>query len=253
MVLVQKEITAVYLWDIKVRPGAQPITTSWIYHNSDLWLISLSSDGSNWITIADKNIWATDTDITVTDCFGYFYQWWNNYWFPNTWSVTTSSTAVNAWTYWPWNYYSSSTFITAQPRDSSNNANLRWDTTDTNVARQWPCDTWFHIPSVTDAQNLIDTLYNIVWWKKQTEFEIYLFMTKTQIRTAAGAISTPSYANFVLSKAYSNASPNVLRFWTNTNATVASATSKSQAFPIRPFKNGIRPPYEWESWWTKLY
>jgi len=107
-----------------------------IYWNSSLWLISISSDGINWITISDKNLWATtvynnwDT-LSEANC-GKYYQRWNNYWFPFTWSVTLSSSQVNAGSYWPWNYYNSSTFIVrasdTAPKawDSSWNNNLRW-------------------------------------------------------------------------------------------------------------------------------
>ena len=107
---------------------------AWVYHNSELWLISISSDWTNWITIADKNLWATtvynywDT-YSQANC-GNSYQRWNNYWFTYQWTVTTSTTQVNASTYWPWNYYESSTFIkrTSSPYkwDSSDNANLWW-------------------------------------------------------------------------------------------------------------------------------
>lgn len=104
--------------------------TAGIYHNSTQWLISISWDWTNRITISDKNLWATSVynswdTLSANNC-GWFYQWGNDYMFPFTWPVTTSSTAVNASTYWPWNYYSSSTFITAAPRDNSSNDNLRW-------------------------------------------------------------------------------------------------------------------------------
>ena len=110
------------------------IEAGWIFWSSADWLISLSSDWDIWITIQDKNLWATtvwnswDT-LSEANC-GKYYQWWNNYWFPFTWSVTTSSTQVNASSYWPWNYYSSSTFITRSSSpyrwDSTDNANLWW-------------------------------------------------------------------------------------------------------------------------------
>jgi hypothetical protein len=110
------------------------IESWWIYWSSTDWLISLSSDWTNWITMSDKNLWATtvwnswDT-LSEANCWKY-YQWWNNYWFPFTWSVTTSSTLVNAGNYWPWNYYSSSTFITTSTNpiiwSSVQNDNLRW-------------------------------------------------------------------------------------------------------------------------------
>lgn len=106
---------------------------AWVYHNTSLGLISLSTNWTTRITIADKNLWATtvynswDT-LSEANC-GKYYQRWNNYGFPFTWSITTSSTQVNASAYWPWNYYSSSTFITITSNwawDSTGNKNLRW-------------------------------------------------------------------------------------------------------------------------------
>lgn len=104
-----------------------------VYHNSTLWLISISSDWIDWITIADKNVWATTVwnswDTLSESNVGKYFQRGNDYGFPYTWSVTTSSTPIDASAYWPWNYYSSSTFITASAWDSSNNYNLwGWET-----------------------------------------------------------------------------------------------------------------------------
>lgn len=103
---------------------------AWVFHNSTLWLISISWDWQTWITITDKNLWATtiynDWDTLSEANCGYFYQRWNIYWFPYSWATTTSSTQVDATNYWPWNYYSSDTFITQTNWDSSNNKNLRW-------------------------------------------------------------------------------------------------------------------------------
>lgn len=135
--------TATYKWiwnpirpfkDIPVIPDSSwtALYSDKIYHNSTDWLISISSDGSTWITISDKNLWATQVwnywdTLSQNNC-GNFYQRWNNYWFPFTWATSTSSTKVNAGSYWPWNYYSSSTFITYTYWDWSSvtNANLRW-------------------------------------------------------------------------------------------------------------------------------
>ena len=33
--------------------------SAWIYWHKDLWLITASSNGTTWVTIADKNLWAT--------------------------------------------------------------------------------------------------------------------------------------------------------------------------------------------------
>jgi hypothetical protein len=107
-----------------------------IYSNATLWLISISSDGTNWITILNKNLWATtvynnwDT-LTESNCWKY-YQRWNNYWFPFTWPVTISTTQVDVTDYWPWNYYSSDTFICWNQSNQNwfnvinRDRNLRW-------------------------------------------------------------------------------------------------------------------------------
>ena len=107
------------------------IEAGWIFWSSADWLISLSSNWQSWITIMDKNLWATTVwnywdAVSAANC-GWYFQWGNNYMFPYTWSVTTSSTRVNASAYWPWNYYSSSTFIKYRWRwDTTDNWNLRW-------------------------------------------------------------------------------------------------------------------------------
>lgn len=127
------------------------IASGWIFWSATDWLISLSSNWQTWITIADKNLWATTVrnswnTLSQANC-GNHYQWGNNYWFPFTWSVTTSSTQVNASSYWPWNYYESSTFITSASWDSSNNQNLWW------WVSQWTSTKSTEIKKVTMRPN----------------------------------------------------------------------------------------------------
>ena len=136
-----------------------------IFWSSTDWLISLSSDWADWITISDKNLWATqvrnDGDTLSEANCGKYYQWGNNYWFAWTWALTTSWTSVDASWYWPWNYYSSSTFITTSPRDSSNNTDLRW----------WV--TW-----------ILNSKY--VWWEKIAEVPIVWGTWQVLTKTNAG-------------------------------------------------------------------
>lgn len=106
------------------------IAAGWIFWSSTDWLISLSSNWTDWVTIMDKNLWATNVyntwnTLSEANC-GKYYQWWNCYWFAFAWNVTRTSTQVNASTYWPWNYYSAPMFITWYTWDSSDNRNLRW-------------------------------------------------------------------------------------------------------------------------------
>ena len=138
-----------------------PSVWAWIYHNTTLGLISLSSDWENWITIADKNLWArtvrNDWDLVTARNNWWFFQWGNNYMFPFTWARTTSWTRVDTTWYWPWNYYNSDVFITWNRYWSSvDNVDLWWGYTDTYTARRGPCPEGYHVPSKVDSDMLID-------------------------------------------------------------------------------------------------
>jgi len=89
--------------------------TDKVWYNEELWLISILVDTDKYVTIKDKNEWATvvwnNEDALTTSNRGKYFQRGNNHWFSwgSTWD--TSSTRVNAWSYWP-SEYESSTFIT---------------------------------------------------------------------------------------------------------------------------------------------
>ena len=110
---------------------------AWIYYNTTLWLISISSNGSTWYTLSDKNLWATTVwnnwDTVTEQNWWKFFQWGNNYWFNLTWTLTTHTTAVDSSTYWPWNYYTYDKFYVnpwywsyQYRRDTTDNYNLWW-------------------------------------------------------------------------------------------------------------------------------
>jgi len=270
MTLVQKEpkeiyvwttpVKKVYVWTTKVRPAYKPITTPWIYHNSDLWLISLSSDWTNWTTIADKNLGATSTDITSTESYGNYYQRGNNYWFPNSWSVTSSSTTVNAGTYWPWNYYSSSTFIkNGNNWDSSNNNNLWGDTTNTLVARQWPCGAWFHVPTRAEFVSLYN-IYTALGQSWSTNFMSYFKLSLAWYRRNDNSNADAKWSTWFYwsSSVYQTTTAYLLRF-TSSAIEYQMNRPRSQWFSVRPFKNETVQPREWDervalySTWLKSY
>lgn len=110
--------------------------TGKVWYNSDLWLISILVWTNQYITMQDKNVWATvvwnDWDTLTNNNRWKYFQRWNNYGFTywSTWD--TSSTQVDASNYWPSNPYSSSTFITPSNSQSDwssvRNDNLRWYT-----------------------------------------------------------------------------------------------------------------------------
>lgn len=234
---------------------------AWIYHNSELWVISMSSDWTNWLTIADKNLGATqvynDGDTLSEANSGKYYQWWNNYWFPFTGSVTTSSSQVNAQNYWPWNYYSSSTFITKSSSpydwDSSNNNNLWWDTTNTNEARKWPSPTWFHVPSITEWQwvkTIMDWLSLTTW----DNWRIYLYIPFAGYRSfsTADLYYKGSIGYYWSSSPSGSDSPYYARrlYLDSSNAYASSDSSRANGYSVRSFANTpVIPDYTW----TKLY
>lgn len=88
---------------------------AWIFHSPELWVFSLSWNGQDWITIADKNIWATTIyhtgDQISADNSWYYYQWWNNHWFSYNGWFSTSNTQVDVSSYSP-SSYSNNVFIT---------------------------------------------------------------------------------------------------------------------------------------------
>lgn len=241
---------AIYMWK-----EITPITIPWIYHNADLWLISMSSDWSTWLTIADKNLGATQVynswdTLSETNCWKY-YQWGNNYGFPFTWAVTTSSTQVNASSYWPWNYYNSSTFITRSSSpynwDSSDNANLRWWVTWTVEAKQWPCTTWFHIPSNLEWQALYDAWVSLWLWTSSswTPVQTYLKIPFAGLREYSSAgVNYQSSRGYYLSSTHESANY-IYYMYLNSTALIPQISSYSvYGFSIRPFANIPTQPDE---------
>lgn len=153
-----------------------PSVWAWIYHNATLWLISYSLDWENWITIADKDLWAS-----AVYWQGLLYQWWNNYWWSRL-PTKTSDTQVNASDYGPWNYYYSDTYIKYgsfnSDWDSSGNNNLWWWVTNTDISKQWPCPEWYHIPTTTEFNNLADIVTTLVWSDEADDCRQYFLINE---------------------------------------------------------------------------
>lgn len=251
---------SIYYWYDK---PPQPITTPWIYHSAELWLISLSSDWSNRITIADKNLWATtvynDWDTLSQANCGRYYQWGNKYWFPRTWTVTKSSTRVNASSYWPWNYYISIIFITRSSTpynwSSVRNDNLWGWVTWTNEAMQWPCPSWYHVPKNTERQAVVDAGVSLgVWtssWGNNFRVKLKLPFAGYRDYLYSSVNVQGSYGEYWSSIAYNDGAAYSLAVG-STTLTPQDKNAYANGYSIRPFANTPRPPYEWENR-TKLF
>lgn len=228
---------------------------SWIYTKN--WLISISSDWSNWITIADKNLWATQVynygdTLSNANC-GNVYQWGNNYGF--TWSggFTTTTTKPNAGSYWPWNYYSGSSFVNTSSYDdndwsSVHNDDLWGDTTDTLVARQWPCASGYHIPTKAEFGTLMSTMtalgISTSQGNKYSEYlkipygGYYRYTVEKLSSWTAGYLASSSHAisNYNIDNAYWDLE--VKSSWVSNE----DKSARASAMSIRPFKNTQEVP-----------
>lgn len=228
----------------------------WIYHSAEKWLITMSCGDWRWITIKDKNLWATTTDISSTDSYWCYYQWWNNYWFPQSW-FTTSTTCANT------NRCCASTYCNCTFIKTSNNCdwstkvndNLRWDTSNTRYARRWPWPDWFHVPSFADKCRMVLTMKCILWRDLTTQDTVdYLYMPKSWYIWYNNATATCVWTSWYwrLSSYYAAWSyPNGLSYNTAT-ANCSSASNYNRRatwYPIRPFKDMPEIPDET---WCKL-
>ena len=248
------------------------IESWWIFWHKIYWVISISSDWANWITIADKNLWATtvwnnwDT-LSEANC-GWYFQWWNNYMFPFSWSVTTSSTQVDASTYGPWNYYSSSTFITkAWSWDSSNNLNLWWWETwvtkkevcptytlhwhigtwhmewvpweDDYSAMRGPCDEGYHVPLSSEWGNVYN-IWTALWWGSSdwTNFWIALKIpfAGRRLSSSAGVNLQGTYGFYWSSSRY-NANNAYSLYFGSTTLIPQNNFNRAVGFSVRCFKD----------------
>ena len=231
-------VKQVYVGTTPVRPTYNP----WIYWNKAKWLISISSDWKNWITIADKNLGAkvvyNDWDTLSQDNCWCFYQRWNNYGFPRTGSITTSSTRVSTSTYSYTNPYYSKTFITYSSWDwsSNQNDNLWGNTADTLVARQWPCPTDRHVGTKTEWTNLLSAMTTLWAWTTGNNFKTYVKMPIAWYR-ARSSWSLTSSGTYWRQWTSTCSWTLAWYYYIESTRVIYDTQQRSEWFSIRPFKN----------------
>ena len=171
------------------------------------WTISISNpdNPSEWITIMDRNLWAKTNDITNSNSYGKYFQWWNNYWFNPNYTIATTRNFVD----WKEEYnnrgyfweefvmpdgcatdengndycYQSSDYWSGENHDwlwgwADDDSDNNWWEKETNYEdRQWPCPDWYHVPSAWEWWLLVkywqktygnSTILN--WWNGQYGF-----------------------------------------------------------------------------------
>lgn len=130
----------------------------------------------NWYTISACNAWAlvvytgigqsfvAETTVRsswVNEWAGWFYQWWNS---ADLSLSSATSTHIVSTILIDSNYNVDTNFInwnSSYRKDwiQVKEDNLWWNTTSTDEARKGPCDEWYHIPTKSEWQNLI----NLKW------------------------------------------------------------------------------------------
>lgn len=138
---------------------------------------SITLRTNNEYVMADKNVWASTVwnfeDTVTSNNWWNLFQWWNNYPFEiwRTWWVST--THIDVSDYSRENPFYSSTYIYWDLWDSSSwyktwmepvNKDLWWDWTNTDIARRWPCDSWYHIPTWFEWSAVMTIWLYIKWW-----------------------------------------------------------------------------------------
>lgn len=217
-----------------------------IYRNEELWLISISNSGEERITIADKNVGATQVwnewdSLTQNNCWKYF-QWWNCRWFNFSWYVPTSTNWLDLSGVWPSVFYTDIFRISSSwQREVSNNRDLWWDITDTYQARKWPCDNWFHIPSYNELHHLANITLMVT---SPDMFHIYLKLPLAWIRdneTSNVALQGQRWCYWSSSATTSINMARDLDF-SSTSVHLYDTTYRAYWEPIRPFKNNVVLP-----------
>lgn len=203
----------------------------WAFYNEDLGLISLSIDWENWITMADRDLWADGVWLSWK-----LYQRWNNYWFSTNKSETTTSSKTDASAYWPSNYYSSNVRCTASAWESSGNRDLWWNTTWTNVAMRWPCPEWFHIMTRAEADTLLEITQAMYNASKVSDIRNPLKMqARWYAYYSSRNMSNTSYAYY---RTPEKKSANYARYMRFLGNTISSSTMYiSYGMFIRPVKD----------------
>jgi len=118
-------------------------------------------------TISACNLWETIAGTDRSYSWGDYYQWWRNKNFPYTTNNIDRETTPIDWSIW----LNASTDTYFLVRDASlaspytwastDITNNWWETTNTSVARQWPCASWYHVPSSTEWSWIVTAWW---WW-----------------------------------------------------------------------------------------
>jgi len=191
-----------------------------------------------WYTISACNVWAitASTDWTVSGW--QYFQWWRNKGFAYGDATQQSTQIPNASynpsndTYWfVWNSNLSSyryDWIVSQ------DDNLWWNTTNTSIARQWPCASWYHVPTQTEWSWIVTAWQ---WWTNWASMQIALKMPYAGNRGRNnGAFNLGGSYGYYWSSSPNGTSVYHLYF-SSSNIFPSNIYYRAYGFSVRCFKN----------------
>ncbi len=234
-------------------------TTDWLIDGEDILtcdddIITCNWTTWSWITIKACNQWATTvyTDQTfaseatardswVNQWAWWLYQWWNNA--ENSYNTATSTLIVS--TTDEDSIYNSSPFVlwsSSYRYDwiETQNDNLWWNITDTSVSRKWPCETWYHVPSKSEWQNL----FNLKWDANDANLCLEMMDDLKMPMAWVRSWNDGSMTQQGSWGRYWSSSPGVsgvyyIDFWWSYSYMINSSNeiNRAQGLPVRCFKN----------------
>ena len=153
--------TCILEWNLKTIMDQNPNFTWW--EKEIPMPLSWSNDEDPLsIVMMDRNLWAS-THGTESNAWWYYYQRWNNYGFTqNPPTILRSIANVNLSLYAPSTYYSWTYVIwkvnnTTFPNwATTDNYNIWWYYSGTNEAKQWPCPTNWHVPTIEEWRMVVE-------------------------------------------------------------------------------------------------
>lgn len=242
---------------------------------SDYGIIRIKDPNNTgkWITMLDRNLWATATWAWIDESkqsFWYYFQWWNNYGFPSdpNEEISTTTDQADASGYWPNTengYYSSNVFIKWNSDWSSvSNDNLRWwsgDSRDGNNRwypltnpedRRWPCPENYHIPSIWewskvlefraseyDGVSLIFEDNGLYKFKNNSSavdnFNQRFHLSFAGQRNDYSIITSPNIRTLLRSSSPNDLNKAFRLYWESSNIFAQQLNLRVYAFPIRCF------------------
>ncbi|MDD3303207.1 MAG: hypothetical protein PHN31_06645, partial [Candidatus Gracilibacteria bacterium] len=135
----------------------QILTGLTIYRSCNTSDIIICTGSGTGYTLAACNE-GTNIAGTGINSYGKYYQWGNNYGFLS--GTITTTTLANTTGYGPGNYYSGTYFVLGSSSyrydwTTVQNDDLWGGVTDTNEARQGPCQSGYHIPRETEWGSIV--------------------------------------------------------------------------------------------------